>query len=154
MSGETDAGSDFGENGNDGYDQYKGYSKTEWEALFEDDYLTDWGEEKWNKEEVVETDFYITVKLTDGSKYNLIINPSFEKSDIDSKKVPFLDKRRFAGNDTHIWIRHLRAQYGWQNLEYLARDVDPNASDNEEEWDNFQWWMVNKYWNPNHEWSK
>lgn len=154
MSGETDAGSDFGENGNDGYDQYKGYSKTEWEALFEDDYLTDWGEEKWNKEEVVETDFYITVKLTDGSKYNLIINPSFEKSDIDSKKFPFLDKRRFAGNDTHIWIRHLRAQYGWQNLEYLARDVDPNASDNEEEWDNFQWWMVNKYWNPNHEWSK
>jgi len=154
MSGETDAGSDFGENGNDGYDQYKGYSKTEWEALFEDDYLTDWGEEKWNKEEVVETDFYITVKLTDGSKYNLIINPSFEKSDIDSKKFPFLDKRRFAGNDTHIWIRHLRAQYGWQNLEYLARDVDPNASGNEEEWDNFQWWMVNKYWNPNHEWSK
>lgn len=154
MSGETDAGSDFGENGNDGYDQYKGYSKTEWDALFEDDYLTDWGEEKWNKEEVVETDFYITVKLTDGSKYNLIINPSFEKSDIDSKKFPFLDKRRFAGNDTHIWIRHLRAQYGWQNLEYLARDVDPNASGNEEEWDNFQWWMVNKYWNPNHEWSK
>lgn len=154
MSGETDAGSDFGENGNDGYDQYKGYSKTEWEALFEDDYLTDWGEEKWNKEEVVETDFYITVKLTDGSKYNLIINPSFEKSDIDSKKFPFLDKRRFAGNDTHIWIRHLRAQYGWQNLEYLARDVDPNASGNEEEWDNFQWWMVNKYWNPNHKWSK
>ena len=154
MSGDTDTDSDFGENGNDGYDQYKGYSKTEWEALFEDDYLTDWGKEKWDNEEVVETDFYITVKLTDGSKYNLIINPSFEKSDIDSKKFPFLDKRRFAGNDTHIWIRHLRAQYGWQNLEYLARDVDPNASDNEEEWDNFQWWMVNKYWNPNHEWSK
>lgn len=154
MSGDTDTDSDFGENGNDGYDQYKDYSKTKWEALFEDDYLTDWGEEKWNKEEVVETDFYITVKLTDGSKYNLIINPSFEKSDIDSKKFPFLDKRRFAGNDTHIWIRHLRAQYGWQNLEYLARDVDPNASGNEEEWDNFQWWMVNKYWNPNHEWSK
>ena len=84
----------------------------------------------------------------------MIINPSFEESDIDSKKFPFLKKRRFAGEDTFIWIRHLRAQYGWQNLEYLARDVDPNASGNEEEWDNFQWWMVNKYWNPNHEWSK
>lgn len=154
MSGDTDTDSDFGENGNDGYDQYKDYSKTKWEALFENDYLTDWGKEKWYNEEVVETDFYITVKLTDGSIYNLIINPSFEESDIDSKKFPFLKKRRFAGEDTFIWIRHLRAQYGWQNLEYLARDVDPNASGNEEEWDNFQWWMVNKYWNPNHEWSK
>lgn len=154
MSGDTDTDSDFGENGNDGYDQYKDYSKTKWEALFKDDYLTDWGKEKWDNEEVVETDFYITVKLTDGSIYNLIINPSFEESDIDSKKFPFLKKRRFAGEDTFIWIRHLRAQYGWQNLEYLARDVDPNASGNEEEWDNFQWWMVNKYWNPKHEWSK
>lgn len=154
MSGDTDTDSDFGENGNDGYDQYKDYSKTKWEALFKNDYLTDWGKEKWDNEEVVETDFYITVKLTDGSIYNLIINPSFEESDIDSKKFPFLKKRRFAGEDTFIWIRHLRAQYGWQNLEYLARDVAPNASGNEEEWDNFQWWMVNKYWNPNHEWSK
>lgn len=154
MSGDTDTDSDFGENGNDGYDQYKDYSKTKWEALFKNDYLTDWGKEKWYNEEVVETDFYITVKLTDGSIYNLIINPSFEESDIDSKKFPFLKKRRFAGEDTFIWIRHLRAQYGWQNLEYLARDVDPNASGNEEEWDNFQWWMVNKYWNPKHEWSK
>ena len=154
MSGDTDTDSDFGENGNDGYDQYKDYSKTKWEALFKNDYLTDWGKEKWDNEEVVETDFYITVKLTDGSIYNLIINPSFEESDIDSKKFPFLKKRRFAGEDTFIWIRHLRAQYGWQNLEYLARDVDPNASGNEEEWDNFQWWMVNKYWNPKHEWSK
>lgn len=154
MSGDTDTDSDFGENGNDGYDQYKDYSKTKWEALFKNDYLTHWGKEKWDNEEVVETDFYITVKLTDGSIYNLIINPSFEESDIDSKKFPFLKKRRFAGEDTFIWIRHLRAQYGWQNLEYLARDVDPNASGNEEEWDNFQWWMVNKYWNPKHEWSK
>ena len=154
MSGDTDTDSDFGENGNDGYDQYKDYSKTKWEALFKNDYLTDWGKEKWDNEEVVETDFYITVKLTDGSIYNLIINPSFEESDIDSEKFPFLKKRRFAGEDTFIWIRHLRAQYGWQNLEYLARDVDPNASGNEEEWDNFQWWMVNKYWNPKHEWSK
>lgn len=139
---------------NDGYDQYKNYSETQWETLFGDTYLTDWGKEKWNNKEVVETDFYITVKLTDGSNYKLIINPSFEESDIDSKKFPFLKKRRFAGEDTFIWIRHLRAQYGWQNLEYLARDVDPNASGNEEEWDNFQWWMVNKYWNPKHEWSK
>ena len=139
---------------NDGYDQYKNYSETQWETLFGATYLTDWGKEKWNNNEVVETDFYITVKLTDGSNYKLIINPSFEESDIDSKKFPFLKKRRFAGEDTFIWIRHLRAQYGWQNLEYLARDVDPNASGNEEEWDNFQWWMVNKYWNPKHEWSK
>lgn len=139
---------------NDGYDQYKNYSETQWETLFGDTYLTDWGKEKWNNKEVVETDFYITVKLTDGSNYKLIINPSFEGSEIDSKKFPFLEKRRFAGEDTFIRIRHLRAQYGWQNLEYLARDVDPNASGNEEEWDNFQWWMVNKYWNPKHEWSK
>ena len=139
---------------NNGYDQYKNYSETQWEDLFGDTYLTNWGEDKWKNKEVVETDFYITVKLTDGSKYNLIINPSFEGSEIDSKKFPFLEKRRFAGDNEYIWIRQIRAQYGWQNLEYLARDVDPNASGNEEEWDNFQWWMVNKYWNPNHEWTK
>lgn len=140
-------------------DAYKklnlGTDKEKWKPYFGDDYLTNWGKDKWENEKVIEAEFYITVKLTDGTEYNLTINPSYEdNTDIEDKNFPFLQKRRFAGDNERIWIRHLRAQYGWQNLEYLARDVDPNASDNEEEWDNFQWWMVNKYWNPNHEWSK
>ena len=140
-------------------DAYKnlnlGTDKEKWKPYFGDDYLTNWGKDKWENEKVIEAEFYITVKLTDGTEYNLTINPSYEdNTDIEDKNFPFLQKRRFAGDNERIWIRHLRAQYGWQNLEYLARDVDPNASGNEEEWDNFQWWMVNKYWNPNHEWSK
>ena len=140
-------------------DAYKnlnlGTDKEKWKPYFGDDYLTNWGKDKWENEKVIEAEFYITVKLTDGTEYNLTINPSYEdNTDIEDKNFPFLQKRRFAGDNERIWIRHLRAQYGWQNLEYLARDVDPNASGNEEEWDNFQWWMVNKYWNPKHEWSK
>ena len=140
-------------------DAYKnlnlGTDKEKWKPYFGDDYLTNWGKDKWENEKVIEAEFYITVKLTDGTEYNLTINPSYEdNTDIEDKNFPFLQKRRFAGDNERIWIRHLRAQYGWQNLEYLARDVDPNASGNEGEWDNFQWWMVNKYWNPNHEWSK
>ena len=140
-------------------DAYKnlnlGTDKEKWKPYFGDDYLTNWGKDKWENEKVIEAEFYITVKLTDGTEYNLTINPSYEdNTDIEDKNFPFLQKRRFAGDNERIWIRHLRAQYGWQNLEYLARNVDPNESGNEEEWDNFQWWMVNKYWNPNHEWSK
>lgn len=136
---------------NDGYDQYENYSEAQWEELFEDTYLTDWGREHQN--EVVETDFYITVKLTDGSEYKLTINPSFkDNSDIKNEKFPFLDKRRFAGTDTDIWIRHLRAQYGWRNLECLARDLKENINDDPDEpWNKAYEWTVNPYWNPEHD---
>ena len=150
MSGDTDVDSDFGEDGNDGYDQYAKYSEAQWEELFGDTYLTNWGKEHQN--EVVETDFYITVKLTDGSEYKLTINPSFENNKIDNEKFPFLNKRRFAGTDTDIWIRQLRAQYGWQNLECLARDLKENINDDPDEpWNKAYPWTVNPYWNPEHD---
>ena len=134
---------------NDGYNRYSNYSETQWEDLFDDTYLTDWGEA--HKNEVVETDFYITVKLTDGSEYKLTINPSFEGSDIDNELFPFKEKRRFAGTDTDIWIRQLRAQYGWRNLECLARDLKENINDNPDEpWNKAYWWTVNPYWNSEH----
>lgn len=154
MSGDTDTDSDFGENGNDGYDQYKDYSKTKWEALFKNDYLTHWGKDKWDNKKTVEAEFYITVKLTDGTEYELTINPSFKECNIENKYFPFKEKRRFAGTDTRIWFRHLRAQYGWRNLECLARDLKEDIiEDGEDEaqpWNKADWWTVNPYWNSEH----
>ena len=126
-----------------------------WKPYFEDrKYLTDWGKDKWDNKKVVEANFYITVKLTDGSEYKLTINPSFEGSSIANKYFPFKEKRRFAGTDTDIWIRHLRAQYGWRNLECLARDLKEDiieeGQDEAESWNKADWWTVNPYWNSEH----
>lgn len=137
----------------DGYDKYADYSENQWEDLFEDTYLTNWGREHQN--EVVETEFYITVKLTDGTEYELNINPSYEADDdIENKYFPFKEKRRFAGTDTRIWFRHLRAQYGWRNLECLARDLKEDIKEEDEEeaqpWNKAYWWTVNPYWNSEH----
>lgn len=137
----------------DGYDKYSSYNESDWESLFSDDYITDWGKEHQN--EVVETEFYITVKLTDGTEYELNINPSYETDDdIENKDFPFKEKRRFAGTDTRIWFRHLRAQYGWRNLECLARDLKEDIiEDGEDEaqpWNKAYWWTVNPYWNSEH----
>lgn len=125
-----------------------------WKEYFDYKYLTDWGKDKWDNKKVVEANFYITVKLTDGSEYKLTINPSFEGSNIDNKYFPFKEKRRFAGTDTDIWIRHLRAQYGWRNLECLARDLKEDIIDEDgnepEAWNKADWWTVNPYWNSEH----
>ena len=137
----------------DGYDKYSSYDESDWESLFSDDYITDWGEE--HQKEKVETEFYITVKLTDGTEYELNINPSYQADDdIENKYFPFKEKRRFAGTDTRIWFRHLRAQYGWRNLECLARDLKEDIiEDGEDEaqpWNKADWWTVNPYWNSEH----
>ena len=137
----------------DGYDKYSSYDESDWESLFSDDYITDWGEE--HQKEKVETEFYITVKLTDGTEYELNINPSYQADDdIENKYFPFKEKRRFAGTDTRIWFRHLRAQYGWRNLECLARDLKEDIiEDGEDEaqpWNKAYWWTVNPYWNSEH----
>lgn len=137
----------------DGYDKYSSYNESDWESLFSDDYITDWGKEHQN--EVVETEFYITVKLTDGTEYELNINPSYETDDdIENKDFPFKEKRRYAGTDTRIWFRHIRAQYGWRNLECLARDLKEDIiEDGEDEaqpWNKAYWWTVNPYWNSEH----
>lgn len=136
----------------DGYDKYSSYDESDWESLFSDDYITDWGEE--HQKEKVETEFYITVKLTDGTEYELTINPSFKECNIENKYFPFKEKRRFAGTDTRIWFRHLRAQYGWRNLECLARDLKEDIiEDGEDEaqpWNKADWWTVNPYWNSEH----
>ena len=138
-----------------GYDVYSENSRSEWESLFGDTYLTEWGKDKWDNQKVVETEFYITVKLTDGTEYELTINPSYSaNTDIEAQKFPFKEKRRFAGTDTRIWFRHLRAQYGWRNLECLARDLKEDIiEDGEDEaqpWNKAYWWTVNPYWNSEH----
>lgn len=131
-----------------------GEDEEKWKEYFDYKYLTDWGKDKWDNKKVVEANFYITVKLTDGSEYKLTINPSFEGSSIDNKYFPFKEKRRFAGTDTDIWIRHLRAQYGWRNLECLARDLKEDIIDEDgnepEAWNKAYWWTVNPYWNSEH----
>lgn len=149
----------------EGFDS-NGYDKitSNWEIYFSDTYLTDWGRAHWEAQEVVDTYFYITVKLKDGQDYVLTINPSYadERYEIksESKYFPFKEKRRFAGTDTHIWIRQVRARYDWPNLEYLARDLQTDIKDengNVKDYNRAYWWTVNPYWNPGHDesvWKK
>ena len=151
--------------GMSGYTSEKGFDNngynsitSDWEKYFGDDYLTDWGRARWEAEEVVDTYFYITVKLKDGQDYVLTINPSYEDDrytiEADNEYFPFKEKRRFAGTDTHIWIRHLRAQYNWRNLEYLARDLKEDIKDDNgivQDYNRAYWWTVNPYWNPEHD---
>lgn len=131
-----------------------GTDEDKWETYFDYMYLTTWGKDKWDNKKTVEAEFYITVKLTDGTEYELTINPSFKECNIENKYFPFKEKRRFAGTDTRIWFRHLRAQYGWRNLECLARDLKEDIiEDGEDEaqpWNKADWWTVNPYWNSEH----
>ena len=133
LSGSTEDGSDYK---GDGYNV--GNDKDDWKKYFGDNYLTKWGQEKWENRQVVETEFYITVRLTDGTEYELSINPSYSESNISSDDFPFKEKRRYAGTDYRIVIRHIRAQYGIENLEDIAEN-DPSF-----------WWKKNPYWNPDH----
>ena len=109
--------------------------------LFEDDaYLTPWGKDKWYGHKVVDTEFYITVKLKDGTEYELTINPSYDgNKDFEDGDFYYKERRRFAGTDTRVWIRQVRAQYGIKNYEELAKDISPTDP-------SFEWWRVNPYW--------
>lgn len=110
------------------------------EEKFGDEHLTEWGEEKWYGHKVVDTELYITVKLTDGTEYELNINPSYSNADGDAtiSNTLYTGNRRYPGTDTRIWLRQIRAQYDW-GYDDLARDVSPTDED-------FEWWRVNPYW--------
>lgn len=111
------------------------------------DILTDWGSKKWNGQQVVDTEFYITVKLTDGTEYELTINPSYRNCTISElnadDKFHFKDRRRYAGTDTRIWIRQLRAQQGW-GYDDLVKNSTATTTGTEK--NDFAWWRVNPYW--------
>lgn len=111
------------------------------------DILTDWGSKKWNGQQVVDTEFYITVKLTDGTEYELTINPSYRNCTISELNVDdkfhFKDRRRYAGTDTRIWIRQLRAQQGWSYDDLVKNSTATTTGIGI---DDFAWWRVNPYW--------
>lgn len=119
---------------------------------FGDESLTDWGEKKWFGQQVVDTEFYITVRLTDGTEYELTINPSYSQitaGDLKSDdKFMYKDRRRYAGTDTRIWIRQLRAQSGWSYNELVENNDATHTGTGK---DDFAWWRVNPYWNSNWE---
>ena len=120
---------------------YSSASDSEWKERFGDDYLTEWGKDKWYGHKVVDTEFYITVKLKDGTEYELTINPPY--ADLGSgspivKNTNYKGNRRYAGTDTRIWIRQLRAVYGGDYGD-MAKNVEPTDPD-------FEWWRVNPYW--------
>ena len=113
------------------------------------DILTQWGSKKWNGQQVVDTEFYITVKLTDGTEYELTINPSYQGCTISElnadDKFHFKERRRYAGTDTRIWIRQLRAQQGWGYDDLVKNSTATTTGTGIGD---FAWWRVNPYWNP------
>ena len=149
----------------DEYEYNVGINKEKWKPYFGYYYLTEWGKNKWDAEEVIEAEFYITVKLADGAEYELTINPSYSPNDDEKKNFPFYNKEtgtyhRFAGTETRIWIRHIKAQYDCPNLEYLAWDwnakndeYDLNKDGKIGDWEKKSWWNKNPYWNPDHVWK-
>ena len=81
-----------------------------------------------------------TVKLKDGTEYELTVNPSYAGNDsFEDDDFYYNERRRFAGTDTRVWIRQVRAQYGVANYQELAKDVNPTDP-------SFEWWRVNPYW--------
>ena len=102
------------------------------------DQLTPWGQEQEERRNVPSTYFYITISTDGIHEEELVINPIHHAEAGGYKNTLYKENRRFAGTDTRIWIRQLRAVEG-MNFEELARNVDP--TDN-----NFEWWRVNPYW--------
>ena len=86
---------------------------------------------------MVDTEFYITVRLADGTEYELDINPGY--SGEDAPNTNFKGNRRYAGTDKRIWIRQLRAQQN-KAYDYMAKDIEPVDKEN------FEWWRANPYW--------
>lgn len=111
------------------------------------DNLTQWGSKKWNGQQVVDTEFYITVKLTDGTEYELTINPSYQECTIsgldEDDNFHFKERRRYAGTDTRIWIRQLRAQQGWGYDDLVKNSTATTTGTGKND---FAWWRVNPYW--------
>lgn len=111
------------------------------------DNLTEWGSKKWNGQQVVDTEFYITVKLTDGTEYELTINPSYRDCTINELNADgnfyFKERRRYAGTDTRIWIRQLRAQQGWGYDDLVKNSTATTTGTGTND---FAWWRVNPYW--------
>ena len=102
------------------------------------DQLTPWGQEQEERRNVPSTYFYITISTDGIHEEELVINPIHDAEVGGYKNPLYKENRRFAGTDTRIWIRQLRAVKG-MNFEELARNVDP--TDNR-----FDWWRVNPYW--------
>ena len=104
-------------------------------ASFEDKDLTDWGRTNEETHTIPSTYFYITISVDGKHEVELEINPptSYTTTQI------YKEGRRFAGTNTRIWIRQLRAVKGL-GLRKLAQNVDPTSKD-------FEWWRVNPYWN-------
>lgn len=97
--------------------------------------LSEYGQ-RWETEHIVpSTYFYITASLDGEHEVELVINPT---NNDQSNNSLYKNGRRFAGTDTRIWIRQIRAVEG-QGFDYLARNVDPTSPD-------FEWWRVNPYW--------
>lgn len=135
-------GTNIGQTGDEGAETPEYPVKKPDEKYFKDEYLTDWGKKKWFGQQVVDTELYITVRLTDGTEYELTINPEYEENVV---KNTYFGKRRYAGTDTRIWLRQLRAQYGW-GYNDLAKNS--TATTTGTEIGDFAWWRVNPYWNP------
>ena len=93
------------------------------------------GQEWESNRTVPSTYFYITISVDGKHDVELKINPT--NSSITTGRL-YKEGRRFAGTDTRIWIRQLRAVQGY-DFRDLAQNVDPTD-------ENFDWWRVNPYW--------
>lgn len=126
----------------DGFEDFELNDPDDWKEYFDDTYLTAWGKAQEAAHQVAETDFYIVVKLQDGSEYELTINPSYLDYDkISANNFAFQNKRRYAGTDTRIKIRHVRAEHNIANLEELAKHEEGN------------WRKYNPDWNSDYTWN-
>ena len=114
---------------------------TEWENENEEESnnfnapLSPKGQEWESNRTVPSTYFYITISVDGKHDVELKINPT--NSSITTGRL-YKEGRRFAGTDTRIWIRQLRAVQGY-DFRDLAQNVDPTD-------ENFDWWRVNPYW--------
>lgn len=137
------------DNPDDGIEEYPEITvngkKQHWgdKKYFGDEYLTTWGKEHWENHEEINTEFYITVKLTDGAEYELAINPSYNGyAKFDDADFYYRDRRRYAGKETRIKIRQLRAQYYGTHDIYDYEDMAKHVENRSED----EWWRVNPYW--------
>lgn len=114
---------------------------TEWENENEEESnnfnapLSPKGQEWESNRTVPSTYFYITISVDGKHDVELKINPT--NSSITTGRL-YKEGRRFAGTDTRIWIRQLRAVRGY-DFRDLAQNVDPTD-------ENFDWWRINPYW--------
>lgn len=125
----------------DGFEDFELNDPDDWKEYFDDTYLTAWGKAQEAAHQVAETDFYIVVKLQDGSEYELTINPSYLDYDkISANNFAFQNKRRYAGTDTRIKIRHVRAEHNIANLEELAKHEEGNWRKDNPDWNSDYTW--------------